>query len=196
MDALAHRGRDAIVPTAVLLVAGIGLPILRDLAGLTDGSLALTMAALVDVSLLLVALAGASALAIGRAELGLVSPRLGPLALGAATAITLVALTAGYVPFVRPGLGLPAFLAAAVAIEEIVFRGVLYAALARLGGPALAISGSTAAFTLAHAAAYPARDFVLIAMAGAILGLLRLITGGLAAPIAAHFLLDLSVLAP
>jgi len=79
----------------------------------------------------------------------------------------------------------------AVAIEEVVFRGVLFATLRRAGGLPLAIAGSTLAFTAAHAASAAWPSIVLVALAGICLGLLRAIRGALWASGLAPLLMDL-----
>jgi membrane protease YdiL (CAAX protease family) len=76
------------------------------------------------------------------------------------------------------------WLLVAVIVEEVAFRGVLFALLP------LAIGGSAATFTLAHAASgWPA--LLLVAIAGVYLGILRGIRGDLWACGIAHLLMDL-----
>jgi membrane protease YdiL (CAAX protease family) len=72
-----------------------------------------------------------------------------------------------------------AWLIVAVSAEEFVFRGVIFVALQHLGGPVVALAGSTAAFTLAHVAADPGPSILLVLVLGAYLGILRLITSNL-----------------
>ena len=82
------------------------------------------------------------------------------------------------------------WLLVAVIVEEVAFRGVLFAVLRRAGGLPLAIGGSTAIFTLAHAVSgWPA--LFLVVLAGIYLGLLRAIRGDLWASGIAHLLMDL-----
>jgi len=82
----------------------------------------------------------------------------------------------------------------AVAIEEIAFRGVLFAVLRRAGGAPLAVGGSTFIFTLAHAASYPGPALALVALAGLYLGLLRALTGDLWGSGIAHALMNVASL--
>lgn len=91
-------------------------------------------------------------------------------------------------------IGGGAWLAAVVTVEEIVFRGVLFAALQRAGGAPLAVGGSTFIFTLAHAASYPGPALALVALAGLYLGLLRALTGDLWASGIAHALMNVASL--
>ena len=83
------------------------------------------------------------------------------------------------------------WLLVAVAVEEVVFRGVLFAILRRAGGLPLAIGGSAVAFTFAHAASAGWLSLVLVALAGLFLGLLRAIRGDLWTSGFAHLVMDL-----
>jgi len=97
---------------------------------------------------LMVAAAGSplSSLGIGRSRLGL--RILGGLALGAVLLLP-AAVRASAAPALPAGLAVAAI---AISIgEEVAFRGALYVALERLGGAPVAILGSTAVWTLAHA---------------------------------------------
>lgn len=100
---------------------------------------------------------------------------------------------------VRPGGApiLPAGLAvAAIAVsigEELAFRGALYAALNELGGAPLAIAGSTAVWTVAHALSHPPAFLGAVAAAGLLLALWRWACRDLVAPIIGHVIADLAL---
>ncbi len=84
--------------------------------------------------------------------------------------------------------------AAAVAIsigEEVAFRGALYAALERWGGAPVAIVGSTAVWTVAHAFSHPPEFLGAAAAAGLLLALWRWACRDLVGPIIAHVIADL-----
>jgi membrane protease YdiL (CAAX protease family) len=90
---------------------------------------------------------------------------------------------------------LPAGLAvAAIAIsigEEVAFRGALYAALEKLGGAPVAVLGSTALWTAAHAFSHPPEFLGAVAGAGLLLTLWRWACRDLVGPIIAHAIADL-----
>ncbi len=73
--------------------------------------------------------------------------------------------------------------------EELLFRGWLQGVLTRLAGAWPGIALSAAAFAAMHLAggAVPPLALANLALAGVLFGLLARATGGLAAPIAAHF---------
>lgn len=79
----------------------------------------------------------------------------------------------------------------AVTVEEVAFRGVLYAVLRRIGGVPLAIGGSAVAFTVAHVASAGGPSLLLVALAGLYLGLLRAIRGDLWTSGLAHLVMNL-----
>jgi membrane protease YdiL (CAAX protease family) len=78
-----------------------------------------------------------------------------------------------------------------VGVEEVAFRGVLFALLRQAGGLPLAIAGSAVAFTVAHAASAGGPSLLLAALSGLYFGLLRAIRGDLWTSGFAHFLMDL-----
>jgi len=81
------------------------------------------------------------------------------------------------------GLALVLFALLPAVLEELLFRGALFAMLDRIGGARLALIGSAALFGLAHLEPL----YALIAFAlGLQLGMLRLVFG-LPLAIAAHF---------
>jgi membrane protease YdiL (CAAX protease family) len=145
-------------------------------------------------------LLGGGALAIAAAgwspdRLGLGTSRfwlriLGGLAL-AAVLLLPGAARSGAAPLLPAGLA-----AAAIAVsigEELAFRGALYAALEDLGGPPLAVLGSTLLWTLAHALSHPPAFLGAVAAAGLLLALWRWARRDLVAPIVAHVLADLAL---
>ncbi len=92
---------------------------------------------------------------------------------------------------------LPAFLALPAVVvsigEEIAFRGALYAALEDLGGAPVAIIGSTALWTVAHALSHPPQFLIAVAAAGLLLALWRWACRDLVGPIIGHILADLAL---
>lgn len=137
---------------------------------------------------LLVAAAGTpfSSLGLGKSQFGL--RILGGLALGAVLLLP-AATRAGAAPMLPAGLA-----AAAIAIsigEEVAFRGALYVALERWGGPPVAIVGSTAVWTLAHASSHPPEFLGAVAAAGLLLAFWRWACRDLVGPIIGHVIADL-----
>jgi membrane protease YdiL (CAAX protease family) len=126
-------------------------------------------------------------------ELGLGKSRialriLGGLALGAVLLLP-SAVRASAAPLLPASL---AFAAAAISIgEEVAFRGALYAALERVGGAPMAIIGSTAVWTAAHAFSHPPEFLGAVAAAGLLLGLWRWACRDLVGPIIGHVIADL-----
>ena len=95
------------------------------------------------------------------------------------------------VPFLPAG-----FAVAAIAIsigEELAFRGALYAALEKVGGAPLAILGSTAVWTVAHALSHPPAFLGAVAAAGLLLALWRWACRDLVGPIIAHVIADVAL---
>lgn len=92
---------------------------------------------------------------------------------------------------------LPAFLvlpAVVVSIgEEIAFRGALYGALENLGGAPVAIIGSTALWTAAHALSHPPEFLFAVAAAGLLLALWRWACKDLVGPIIGHVIADIAL---
>jgi membrane protease YdiL (CAAX protease family) len=75
--------------------------------------------------------------------------------------------------------------------EEAFLRGALFGALARWRGPDVAVVGAAAAFALLHLPLYGVGALPLDFAVGLLLGALRLVTGGWAAPAVAHAGADL-----
>lgn len=80
-------------------------------------------------------------------------------------------------------------------MEELVFRGVLYEALAAEWGDATAIIVGAAIFGLAHIHGYPPGPLggFLAGGFGVALGMLRWWTGGLGLPVACHIAADATI---
>jgi membrane protease YdiL (CAAX protease family) len=125
-------------------------------------------------------------LGLGNSRIGL--RILGGLALGAVLLLP-TAVRATAAPLLPASL---AFAAVAISIgEEVAFRGALYAALERVGGAPVAIVGSTAVWTAAHAFSHPPEFLGAVAAAGLLLGLWRWACRDLVGPIIGHVLADL-----
>jgi membrane protease YdiL (CAAX protease family) len=130
----------------------------------------------------------ADRLGLGRSHLGL--RILGGLAL-AAVLLLPAAARASAAPILPAFLALPAVV---VSIgEEIAFRGALYAALEDLGGAPVAIIGSTALWTAAHALSHPPEFLFAVAAAGLVLALWRWACKDLVGPIVGHVIADIAL---
>ena len=149
------------------------------MAALTLGGLALVVAA-----------AGLPAERLGLGRSRLAFRILGGLAL-AAVLLLPAAARASAAPILPAFLALPAVVVAVG--EEIAFRGALYAALEDLGGAPVAIIGSTALWTAAHALSHPPEFLFAVAAAGLLLALWRWSCKDLVAPIIGHVLADLAL---
>lgn len=146
--------------------------------------------------------------AFGAATLGLAwldgwrpsRPSARGLAIGAVGGLMLIGLPQLLGPGVGPGLGMrPQPFAAwalitllVVAGEEVLIRGVLLDAIEASFGVPPAIGLSSLAFALVHVPLYGWGVVPLDLAAGVWLAGLRLTSGGLAAPIAAHAVADLA----
>ncbi|HEY7808326.1 MAG TPA: CPBP family intramembrane glutamic endopeptidase [Croceibacterium sp.] len=175
--------RAAVIATYILLVEWA-----RALASSMSHA---AVAALILGGLALV-LAGAGwpadRLGLGRSHLGL--RILGGFAL-AAVLLLPAAARATAAPILPAFLVLPAV---AVSVgEEIAFRGALYAALENLGGAPVAIIGSTALWTAAHALSHPLEFLFAVAAAGLLLALWRWACKDLVGPIIGHVIADLAL---
>jgi membrane protease YdiL (CAAX protease family) len=127
-------------------------------------------------------------LGLGRSRLGF--RILGGLALAVVLLIP-AAARAGAAPTLPAFLAVPAIV---VSIgEEIAFRGALYAALHDLGGAPVAIIGSTALWTAAHALSHPPEFLFAVAAAGLLLALWRWACKDLVGPIVGHVIADLAL---
>jgi membrane protease YdiL (CAAX protease family) len=87
------------------------------------------------------------------------------------------------------------FSVANAALEELVFRGVLYDALAAEWGAAVAVGVTAAAFGIGHVHGYPPGPpgAALAGAYGVALGLLRWWTGGLGLPVGCHVCADAAI---
>jgi membrane protease YdiL (CAAX protease family) len=127
-----------------------------------------------------------SSLGLGRSRLG--ARIVGGFAL-AAVLLLPTAARASAAPVLPASLA-----AAAIAIsigEELAFRGALYAALEKLGGAPVAVIGSTAVWTVAHAFSHPPEFLGAVAGAGLLLALWRWACRDLVGPIIGHVIADL-----
>jgi len=129
------------------------------------------------------------------AELGLERTRLAERLVGGLALAGILLLPAAVRWGGGPGLG-PAFGVAAVVVsvgEEIAYRGAIFRALEEVFGPAAAILGSTAAWTLAHALSHPPAFLPAVAAAGLLLAAWRWAVRDLVGPIVGHVLADLAL---
>ena len=128
-------------------------------------------------------------------RLGLGTSRLATRIIGGlAIAVVLLIPTAARVSSIA--LLPPAVALAAIAVsigEEVAFRGVLFAALEDAGGPALAVIGTTALWTAAHALSHQPEFLWPVAAAGLLLGVWRMACRDLVAPIIGHVIADLAL---
>jgi len=130
----------------------------------------------------------AGTLGLGRSRLGL--RVLGGLALAIVLLLPAAARVTS-VPILPPALA-----AAAIAVsigEEIAFRGALFSALEDAAGGPVAVIGSTALWTAAHALSHPAEFLPAVAAAGLLFGLWRLLCRDLVGPIIGHVIADLAL---
>jgi len=135
-----------------------------------------------------------------------------PLAAALVLAVTTVVALMGFQALVRPdvaglaaGLPVAAFgglLVAGVcfstinaALEELIFRGVLWEATAAEWNRGVALGATTILFGLGHVHGYPPGPLgaVLAAIFGMALGLLRLWTGGMGLAILVHICADATI---
>ncbi len=175
------------LPLFGVALLAVAIPVIRDLAVTTnqDDRELLTVGSY--LALLGIAVAFAKMSGFTLAEVGLRWPRWSSLAIGLVAGVMLI-LPVLHRPSVAPVTA--GWLVAAVSVEEIIFRGVIFAAFLRAGGLGLAIGGSTLAFALAHAGAYGWPALAVVALVGLYLGIIRALTHGCWAPGIAHLLMD------
>ncbi len=178
-------GRSEILGISLLC---IGVPVLRDLVIRQRPSAAALVAAIAYLGLLAASVITMRAVGISVANAGIRSLNWRALVIGGVAGGLLVAPVWHVPPLTAASAS---WLLLAVVVEEVAFRGVLFAILRRLGGLPLAVVGSTAAFTLAHIGRAGWPSLALVALAGLFLGLLRAMRDDLWAPGIAHFLMDL-----
>lgn len=180
-----------LCPAFGLGISSVAVPAVRDLL-LRQHPVAAGLIAGIDyATLLLVALVAMRSAGISLSDAGIRPLSVLSVAIGVAGAFLAVA-PVWHLSAPSPAAG--GWLLLAVAVEEIVFRGVLFAALQRIGGMTLAVGGSAAAFTAAHAASAPWPSLVLVALAGLFLALLRSLRGDLWTCGIPHLLMDLTSL--
>lgn len=126
-------------------------------------------------------------------------PALRPMAIGLAAGLALVAVAAllrsEALPSLRPAAPFVPWVAVTVLVagaEELLFRGVLFGTIERGAGAILALVVTTALFAFIHVPFYGVAALPLDLAVGLVFGGLRLATGSLAAPIAAHIAADLA----
>jgi membrane protease YdiL (CAAX protease family) len=127
-------------------------------------------------------------------------PRLGTLVVGMLGGLALIAIPRLAHPLVPAAIGMRpepfvawgVVTAVVVVGEEALLRGALFGALDRSAGPLVAVLVTSLAFSLMHVPLYGWQVVPLDLGVGVFLGGLRLASGGVAAPAAAHLLADLS----
>lgn len=178
-------------PGATVVGLGIlcgAIPLLRDLLVREKPSSGPALAALSYGALLCAGYVAIRVARVSWAEVGVRALTLPSLALGIGAGILLIVPVWRLPTFSLSGAG---WLLIAVAVEEVAFRGVVYAVLLRIGGVPLAVAGSALVFTGAHVASAGGPSLVLVALAGLYLGLLRAMRGDLWTSGLAHLLMDL-----
>jgi membrane protease YdiL (CAAX protease family) len=133
--------------------------------------------------------------ALPRARHVLTAAAVGGLAGLAVVGLTLVGRIGVPAPRVFPfaDLGPWAAVTAIVVLgEEAMLRGVLFDAVSRARGPLAAVAVTSVVFALMHVPLYGVHVVLLDFGVGLILGGLRLATGGIAAPAAAHLVADIA----
>ncbi len=171
-----------------LVLLSVAVPVLRDLLIRQRPAAAALVAATSYLGVLAASVITMRAVGISAADAGIRSLSWRSLVFGGVAGVLLVA-PVWHVPSLTAASA--SWLFVAVVVEEVAFRGVLFAILRRVGGLPLAILGSTAAFTMAHVGSAPWPALALVALAGLFLGLLRAMRGDLWASGIAHFLMDL-----
>ncbi len=120
----------------------------------------------------------------------------GAIGAGLAVGLVLVALALigrDQLPVLRPAVPfLPWFAVTGLVAtaEEVALRGALFDATERLGGPTVAILVTSLAFAVMHVPFYGPHVLLLDLGVGLALGGLRVLTGGVIAPAAAHVVAD------
>jgi membrane protease YdiL (CAAX protease family) len=180
----AHPARRAVLFAAYVLLVEWSRALIQNEPHMAVAALVLGGAALA----LVVTGWPAERLGLSTSRLGL--RILGGLALGAVLLLP-AAVRSASVPILPAGL---AVAAVAVSIgEELAFRGALYAALDELGGAPLAIVGTTALWTAAHALSHPPEFLGAVAAAGLLLALWRWACRDLVGPVIGHVIADLAL---
>jgi membrane protease YdiL (CAAX protease family) len=122
---------------------------------------------------------------------------IGTIAVGLAVGLVLVALALligrDQLPVLRPAVPFLPWLAVTGLVataEEVALRVALFDEIVRLGGPVAAVLVTSLAFAVIHVPFYGPHVLVLDLGVGLALGGLRLMTGGVTAPAAAHVVAD------
>ncbi len=76
--------------------------------------------------------------------------------------------------------------------EEVVLRGALFSALRSEHGDIVAIAATSVLFAVIHLPLYGVGAMPIDLCAGVFLGSLRVVSGSVAAPVAAHVIADLA----
>jgi membrane protease YdiL (CAAX protease family) len=99
-----------------------------------------------------------------------------------------------WLPFQPAGSFLPwaAITVLVATAEEVVLRGVLFDALDEVSGTVVALAATSVVFALVHVPLYGWHVVPLDLGVGLVLGGLRVLTGGIAAPAVAHVVADLA----
>ena len=128
------------------------------------------------------------------------TPRLASVALGVLGGLAIIAIARLAHPLLPAFVGMrPEPFVAWVLVtglvvmgEEALLRGALFGALEEVAGPLPAVLATSIAFALMHVPLYGWQVIPLDLGVGIFFGGLRLTTGGVAAPTAAHMVADLS----
>lgn len=139
----------------------------------------------------------AAAAVLGGARLGRISGR--GVGLGVAGGAALVAMSLLGVTVVIGGRAAASTLSwwvplvtLVAAVEELVFRGVLFEAVRGRRGDVVAIAVTALLFAAVHLPLYGAPAFPIDLCVGVFLGCLRVGSGGVTAPLLAHVLADVA----
>ncbi len=185
------QARRLEVVRPAVIVAGLGMVVaVRWAATVSGAGDGIAIGLVFGVSLAIVALSSgrliwaanpssiALGLAVGGALVGLAMVSRGPIA----------------VPVAAPSaFGAWALVTILVAVtEEAVLRGALFDAIEDVGGAAVSVVATSLVFGLIHVPLYGWHVLPLDIGVGLALAGLRLITGGIAAPAAAHAIADLA----
>lgn len=181
------------LPRAGLVLIGLGAAVALRLAVAGDSGMRSVSAGLVFATAL-TALAVAGGWRPGR-------PRIGPVAAGVLGGSFLTAFPARLWlggGTLASSLSIHQFAPWAVVVtlvavaEELILRGVLFAAIHSALGPFSAVAVTSIVFALLHVPLYGLEALPLDLAVGVWLGCLRLVTGSVVAPALAHTLADLA----
>jgi len=186
----AENARPILRP--VLLTAGLLLAVaVRWAAVVSDARDGVEIGLAFGIALLGVAFVGSQRVALTRTS----SVVIGVAGGGVLVGLALLARATGPVLALRPALDFLPWALATILVataEELVLRGVLLDALARVGGVTMAVVLTSVLFALIHVPLYGWHVVPLDLGVGLWLAGLRLVSGGVAAPAIAHTLADLA----